>query len=401
MKILTRIRRALGADPTPTARIRASGPRRDYFVERQRTVALLKKYQTIYDQGGLIAETIDLYPLYMLGPGYRLEGDKQAAARVQEVFDRIGIEDLWWDQIVDAAVSGDGFAENIPGRGRLADSIVALQSIPPETMRIDTDDYGTVLGYRQVLDDLDRGVPFEPRQITHFRLFRRTGRMYGLSLVARALDEILRDTRTSEATAAAVDRHGFPKFHIAVDEQGDAHVSDADMARVEKEFETIEKDNEFVTRGPVRVYPLDAGGIQNLQEYSDVSLQRVCSAMGVPEELLGLRRGSTDATAVSRIEAFYKKVTTLQTRLAATYTKNVVDRITGRPGAVWIVFNDVSPNDEHKTAEMLNRLMTATPLDPFAVVSRRWAQERIGQDPEQWEKDEGSALPPDTGDEQQ
>ncbi len=44
---------------------------------------------------------------------------------------------------------------------------------------------------------------------------------------------------------------------------------------------------------------------------------------------------------------------------------------------------------------MLNCLMTATPLDPFAVVSRRWAQERIGQDPEQWEKDEGDAGRPD------
>jgi len=358
-------------------------------VDRQRSPALLQKYQTIYDQGGLIAEAIDLYPLYMLGTGYRLEGDQQAAARVQEVFDSIGIEDLWWDQIVDAAVSGDGFAENIPGRGRLADTIVALQSIPPETMRIDADEYGTVLGYRQAMHDLDRGILFEPRQITHFRLFRRTGRLYGISLVARALDEILRDIKTSEATAAAVERHGFPKYHIAIDETGEANVSDADMAKVEKEFETIEKNNEFVTRGPVKINPLDVGGIQNLQVYSDVSLQRVCSALGVPEELLGLRRGTTDATAVSRIDAFYKKIGTLQTRLAATYTKNVVDRITGRPGVVWIKFNDVSPDDEFKTAEMINRIMTATPLDPFAVVSRRWVQDRIGQDPEQWEKDEG------------
>lgn len=395
MKLITRIRRALGTDPTPTARVRATGPKRDYFVERQRSPTLLKKYQTIYDQGGLIAEAIDLYPLYMLGPSYRLEGDQQAAARVQQVFDAIGIEDLWWDQIVDAAVSGDGFVENIPGRGRLADTIVALQSIPPETMRVDADEYGTVLGYRQVMDDLDRGVPFEPRQITHFRLFRRTGRLYGISLVARALDEILRDTKTSEATAAAVERHGFPKYHIAVDETGEVGVSDTDMARVEKEFETIEKDNEFVTRGPVKVNHLDVGGVQNLQVYSDVSLQRVCSALGVPEELLGLRRGTTDATAVSRIEAFYKKINTLQTRLAATYTKNVVDRITGRPGAVWIQFNDVSPNDEYKTADMLNKVMTATPLDPFAVVSRRWAQERIGQDPAQWEKDEGDTGRPE------
>ena len=389
MSFLSRFRRALGADPAPRARVSASGSMRDYFTERQRSMSLLKKYQTIYDQGGLIAEAIDLYPLYMLGSGYRLEGDERAAAEVQAVFDRVGIIDLWWDQIVDAAVSGDGFAENIPGKGRLLESVVGLKSIPPETMRIDVDEYGVVAGYRQVLDDLDRGTLFEPRQITHFRLFRRTGRAYGISLVGRAFDEILRDTETSEASTAAIRRHGYGKYHIAVDEAGEANVSDEDMAAIEKKFETIQKDNEFITRGPIKIYPLDATGIPNLQAYNDIPLQRLCAALGVPEELLGLRRGSTDATAVSRIEAFYKKITTLQQRLADCYSKNVVDRITGRPGAVRIVFNDVSPDDEFKTADMLNKVMTATPMDPFAVISRRWAQNRIGQDPEEWVKEEG------------
>lgn len=389
MSILSKFRRALGVDPTPRARVGATGSMRDYFTKRQRSSSLLKKYQTIYDQGGLVAEAVDLYPLYMLGSGYRLDGDKRAAEEVQAVFDRIGILDLWWDQIVDAAVSGDGFAENVPGKGRLSESIVGLKSIPPETMRIDGDEYGTVVGYRQVLDDLDRGTPFEPRQITHFRLFRRTGRAYGISLVGRALDEILRDTKTSEATTAAIHRHGYGKYHIAVDETGEGYVSDEDMAEIEKKFETIQKDNEFVTRGPIKIYPLDAAGIQNVQTYNDIPLQRLCAALGVPEELLGLRRGSTDATAVARIEAFYKKVGTLQQRLAACYTKNVVDRITGRPGAVWIVFNDVSPDDELKTADMLNKVMTSTPMDPFAIVNRSWAQNRLGVDPDEWEKEEG------------
>lgn len=389
MSILSRFRRALGVDPAPRARVSASGSMRDYFTERQRSTSLLKKYQTIYDQGGLVAEAIDLYPLYMLGTGYRLMGDKRAAGEVQAVFDRVGIIDLWWDQIVDAAVLGDGFAENVPGKGRLSESIVDLKSIPPETMRIDVDEYGTVVGYRQVLDDLNRGTPFEPWQITHFRLFRRTGRTYGISLVGRALDEILRDTKTSEATTAAIHRHGYGKYHIAVDETGEGYVSDEDMAEIEKQFETIQKDNEFVTRGPIKIYPLDAAGIQNVQTYNDIPLQRLCAALGVPEELLGLRRGSTDATAVARIEAFYKKIDTLQRRLAACYSKNVVDRITGRPGLVWIEFNDVSPSDEKMTAEMLATIMGATPLDPFAVVSRSWAQNRLGVDPEEWEKEEG------------
>lgn len=393
--IINRVRRALapsGTEPTRKTYARAGGKELDWFARRDRDRTLLNKYRTIYDQGGLISEAIDLYPLYMLGTGYTLRGDEEAAAQVQAVFDRIGIEDIWWHQIIDALVIGDGFVENLFGQGRAEGRLVGLAAIPAETMVVDADEHGKVVGYRQVLGQMQKEPPkLEPNQITHLRLLSTTGSAYGKSLIGRAYDEILRDTKTSESIAQAIRRHGFPKYQIAIDPDGTQNPppTDAEVDAIEKEFEDIEAKNEFTTVGPINIRALDSGGVQHLQEYSDVTLQRLCAALGVPEELLGLRRGSTDATAVSRIEAFYKKIGTLQQRLAACYDRNVVDQITGRPGAVWIEFNDVSPTDEKATTEMLATIMGATPMDPFAVISRRWAQNRLGVDPDEWEKEEG------------
>lgn len=391
--IINRVRRALapsGTEPTRKTYARAGGKELDWFARRDRDRTLLNKYRTIYDQGGLISEAIDLYPLYMLGQGYTLQGDKTAASQVQAVFNKVGIEDIWWEQIIDALVIGDGFVENVFGRGGAEDRLVGLATIPSETIEIDADGRGVVTGYRQVLGgSLSNDVSLAPKQVTDLRFISVAGSKYGKSLIGRALDDIQRDTKTAESTAEAIHRHGYPKYHIAVNESGEHTVSDEEMDAIEAEFEDIEKNNEFVTNGPVRISPLDAGGVQHLSEYNDITLQRLIAALGVPEELLGLRRGSTDATAVSRIEAFYKKIGLFQRRLAACYNRNVIDRITGRPGVVKLVFNDASPKDEMQVSQMLSTIMGATPMDPFAVISRRWAQNRLGVDPDEWEKEEG------------
>jgi len=122
---------------------------------------------------------------------------------------------------------------------------------------------------------------------------------------------------------------------------------------------------------------MDRQGIPNAQQYSDLTLQRLAGALGVPGELLGLRIGTTDNTAVSRIDAFYDQIQTYQAALAGAVNRQIIDRITGRPGAVVIEFNDPSPRDEVARAAWITQLMNANKLDPLWI-GEEWIREQFG-----------------------
>ena len=204
---------------------------------------------------------------------------------------------------------------------------------------------------------------------------------YGRSLVSVCIDEILRDAKTNEGLAKAIERHGFPKYHIGVGVSGE-QVAEADLKGLRKEFENLSSKNEFITGPDINISTIDATGINNSSEIDNVFSSRLCASLGVPPEQIGLdATGSTEATANVRFRAWYDRVAALQRVVATTLSRQLFDRITGRPGACWIVFEDPSPEDMAQKAEWIAKIMQATPMDPFAVLPQDWIQQQFGIDP--------------------
>ncbi|MFA7175506.1 MAG: hypothetical protein WC340_19180, partial [Kiritimatiellia bacterium] len=127
--------------------------------------------------------------------------------------------------------------------------------------------------------------------------------------------------------------------------------------------------------------------VTGVQEYSAVTLERVCAALGIPEELVGKRKGSSDATAVSRINAFFKKIQTFQMTLAQAINTAIIDPAVGQPGKIWIVFNDPDPTDNLKEAQYVESLGRVDPLDAFSVMSAEQMRSRLGIDEDEYQKD--------------
>jgi len=299
-----------------------------------------------------------------------------------------------WEAITDAVVFGDAFQENVFTRGSDFDGLVSRKA---SSFTIIHDGYGTISGYEQNTTDefgRDYKVLLNPEQITHLQFFRLGGSMYGQSIVGRAYDDIIRDTKTAESTAVAIQRHGYKKYHIRVGLEGE-DIPQAVMEKVDKEFQELETKNDFVTSRDVEITNIDEGGLDKVDTYSDVSIMRMAAAMGVPEELLGLRRGSTDATASSRIDVYFRKISTIQRKVSRCYERNVFDVITGMPGEVKLVFNDISPADEAAKAEWIAKIMSATPIDPFIVLPREYIQEQFDIDPDADAYDEEDPLIPE------
>jgi len=351
----------------------------------------IKRWMTKYRRGGPYADAIDAYWLFALSNGWKLaceEGNEAPKDRVQAWLDQphVDLDDILKQAILSAKLAGDAYQEIIPTRA--GDGVWGVVTRDPSSFRKEYDAYGRITGYRQFVDEenpADQGILIAPDRILNLVLDQAPGDVYGLSIWERAEDDIERDCDIIESTTKAIHRHGTPKQQWAVGND-ERPATDADLRAVEKEIKTVSAKTDFATSHDVAINMLDTTGVANVDTYSNVSLQRVACALGVPEEMLGLGRGSTEATANVRMGTFLDKISTIQQIVARTYSRALIDRITGVPGVVWLEFNDVNPDDESKIADWIAKIRQSNPLDPDAIVPAAWARERLGIPPDEQEE---------------
>jgi len=165
-----------------------------------------------------------------------------------------------------------------------------------------------------------------------------------------------------------------------------------DVAAVKAAVTNLNARTEIVTDSTVGIKSVNETGQTNIGSYADWSVARLCAAMAIPGELIGLRQGTTDATAVERIKNFYKKIRSLQNTLADDINTQYIDRILtsigATPGSVWIEFGHSNPDEDLTRAQYVAQIAAITPGDPFAIMSRVQQQAHLGIDSKQWQKDE-------------
>ena len=88
---------------------------------------------------------------------------------------------------------------------------------------------------------------------------------------------------------------------------------------------------------------------------------------------MGLRQGTSDATAVSRIAAFYKQIKLVQRDIERLWNVEIIDKITGKPGLVKIKLNSASIDEFLKKAAAIPLLRGGS--DPDAVADAAWCRE--------------------------
>jgi hypothetical protein len=400
---LTRLFSRTTPAPEPQTRIVGGGSddnpyKRIGWDDKTNRRQKIKRWMTKYRRGGPYADAIDAYWLFALSNGWKLaceEGNEAPKDRVQAWLDQphVDLDDILKQAILSAKLAGDAYQEIIPNRA--GDGVWGVVTRDPSSFRKEFDTYGRITGYRQFVDEenpADQGILIAPDRILNLVLDQAPGDVYGLSIWDRAEDDIERDCDIIESTTKAIHRHGTPKQQWSVGND-DRPATEADLQAVEKEIKSVGAKTDFATDHTVAINMLDTTGVANVDTYSNVSLQRVACALGVPEEMLGLGRGSTEATANVRMGTFLDKISTIQQIVARTYSRALIDRITGVPGVVWLEFNDVNPDDESKIADWIAKIRQSNPLDPDAIVPAAWARERLGIPPDEDEIDDKRETP--------
>lgn len=358
-----------------------------------RDFAHMKELGDIYRRGGPVSQAIRTKANFVFSNGYRIEGESEDINdMIESKLESLEIDVVGPQAIVDALAYGDCFHELARGMGVGAGSIVAQVPRSPETFRIDHDEHGMISGYTQVLrrDSVlgtEEEIPFRPEDIFHFSIDNLGGSVYGTSLIDQAWNDIHWDAEIAKATADAIKRHGNARFHVKVGQEGE-EIPEKTMRLIDAQFRNLNSKQEFVTTRDVDIINIDQQGQGNAKVYGEWSMTRLCAALGIPEELLGLGRGSTEATANVKLRAFYDDISALQKRFARAYNQQVIDRLTPAPGMCKLVFNEVNPKDQAAIAAWLAQIMAATPIDPFAIIPRKYAQDLLGVIESDWDEDD-------------
>lgn len=394
---------------TTRAKAYSGGKGLDLTQDPNRNFQRMRGFRNMYLQGGYVASGVDLYPLYALGNGYVLESENdKTKEEIEEFLTRINFGDITWQMMVDAETVRDGISEIVYGRGSMGKVPVNVVPRPAECFEFDTDLKGSIISFTQLYDNRGNSIQpitLLPEQVFHYQFMSRTDSPYGISILERAAHDIYRDTKVTEATTSGIILHGTPKWHIQANSRKvDAiPLTDTEFSALESQFKDFNAKDQFVTEGDLLIEPKDTAGVPNVQQYSDVTLARVVAALGCPGELLGLRQGTTDATAVSRISAFYKQIKLVQKDIEQLWNTQIIDKVTGTPGLVKLKLNDCDPDDILKDAEFIAKIAALCPQDNFAVMSRKQMQARLKINSDEWENDEqqqqketpSPTLPPD------
>jgi len=212
------------------------------------------------------------------------------------------------------------------------------------------------------------------------------GYVYGLSLLQRAYDDIMRDARIAEATGVAIEFNGFRRIHARMGQPGE----DVPREAIEEVTDELGKLVDGKKRVVATVHDVELSAIDDgalpANEYFQWTTDRLCTALGVPEEILGLGRGSTEATANVRRKAWNDKIGAFQRKVARCINLQLNDRITRTPGVVKLIFNDVDPEDESKVADLIMKLMSNA-ADPELIISAKMARKRLNFDEEEYQAD--------------
>ncbi|MCK5616127.1 hypothetical protein KAR91_80430 [Candidatus Pacearchaeota archaeon] len=296
----------------------------------------MQKCENIYRSGGLVSQAIDAYPMFALSNGYELEGAPTKTAEIRAWLDKIDIEQLIWQSIIDAYVYGDSIQENVYGR---SGKLLYLVPRNPKYFTIEVDKWGMIESYTQRANNKE--TVLKPEQVTNLSLISLSGESYGQSLVQRATDDIMRDTKTAESTAVAIERHGYPRFHIKAGSETTKY-NDEDKRIIANEFKELKADNEFISNPDLEILPIDTAGVGKIKDYNEWSLSRLLGALGVPSEIIGTGQSTTTyATASVEMVSFYNRVSTIQHKVERCYNA-MIDIKTENPGQVVLKLNKVN-----------------------------------------------------------
>ena len=131
------------------------------------------------------------------------------------------------------------------------------------------------------------------------------------------------------------------------------------MDAVRTEFENLDKKNEIITTDATQIHTLDTGGTESIKPLFDYFISKLVIGLMIPQEMMGLDTGSSEASSRTRERIYQKLIRTKQRMIESQLNTQLIDRIVGKPGVVRIKFNESVDAENALRAQWTQRVISA------------------------------------------
>jgi len=345
-----------------------SQPRFYATSNEYRNFAWLRNYERIYLTDGVVFSCINSLARYVASTDWDISySDPDVKQIVQDFIDNTMFDRKMLTMVRHVLIYGDAFIEKVMNaKGELADLVLC----DPKTIEIGVNEYGEPEMYVQRVGNKE--IIFEPEEeMIQLNFYDIPGSPYGASVVGVNYDIIVKKIKVDEAIAAAILHHGFPKFHVSVGSASEDIIPSKEVIDdIASKFKDINSKSEFVTPDLIQIKNIDAKGIEHIEDYTSYFLNLLTAGFSVPEEQLGLGKGSTEASGKVRQALFERTVRTMQSQLETFVSRKIFDVITSPyGGSAQLQFRDISPIDEAMIIKWVEPLLK-TDEGTFAILAR-------------------------------
>ncbi|MFW6029010.1 MAG: LAGLIDADG family homing endonuclease [Halanaerobiales bacterium] len=164
--------------------------------------------------------------------------------------------------------------------------IAAYFRLPPQTMQIKTDEYGTIKKYKQVTGQDEK--EFKPIDIIHIAYKRPAGKFFGVPFTIPVLDDIRLLRKLEDNVAKLVYRHLYPLFiyKIGLDKPG-FEATDDEIEDMREEIQNMPIDGGLVVPERHEIDLLTTEENINADKYLEYFEKRVFTGLGVSQTIMG------------------------------------------------------------------------------------------------------------------
>lgn len=250
----TRVLQEVNEPPTSWAEtIDGHGPG-DRFQDREATRDMLRQLRQIREDGGIAITLLEIRSLMVFGVGGEWQAEDDDLA--EWLNENLPATDSFLHDIgLDTYTYGYALAEPRETRGGDFSDLVCIQ---PWTTVPEVDDKGQIKEWEQAVAKTSGASKkiqdFDPEDIFHFKTVKRSGRdEVGMSLLARAMDEVETFRDNQRAIRNAIKLYGFPKLHAKLGRENGPVIDDNELRRARPMFQNISEDSQWITGTDVEI----------------------------------------------------------------------------------------------------------------------------------------------------
>ena len=299
------------------------------------------------------------------------------------------------DQWVDTALTdGTGFLEIV-----VEDEKFKPKVLPTKLVSVQTDEYGTIIGYELDAPSVAEPIEFAPDEIAILRFFPVPGQSFGRSIIEpiQEVADMLRDMEIDYARF--IETKAYPPVIWKLGDE-DRYYSQTQLSDWLDTMEDIQPESMIAVNHDVdhevvgTTSTSSSAGAMSLEPVFKHLLHRIHAGVGVPPFLTGMDTDINRNTSVAVMPKFDRRIQRFRETLRHTIRYQVFVSILAGDGEVED-YRGLPPDfefGEHSSEE--ERLETEEAIRMFQAgfLTRSAAAERMGIDPEMEMPDE-SELP--------